>query len=223
MTRGKRLSPIEIAAMEQDWITSPVQPKRKEFGQKHGVAPSTVQKYYEQGDWKIKRLAHWDNLGQVVTEVSKVSLAQASKSNGTSITQQQEAVEQSVEVVGRFIAGAVNQREDQTTKALKWINDVLLQVFQGITTENDHPLIITAGTPDEVKKQVRKMLGAISFIDRVKILPALVKSIADVTRIQEVMQGRPDTRLEIVGTPQNLSPDEEAALEVVHRIAMREA
>lgn len=226
--RGKKLSAIKIAAMEQDWIVSTVRPKREEFGQKHGIAQSTVQRYYEKGHWKDKRRAYWENIGQVVTEVSKVSLAQASRANGLGANrkpatdlQREETVEQSVEVVGRFIAGAVNQREDQTTKAIGWIKDVLLQVLQGITVNNDQPLVVTGDTTEEMKMELKRQIGAIPIAERVKILPRLIDSIIDVVRIEEVMQGRPDHTMGIIGTPQDLTPEEEAALEIVKRISLR--
>jgi len=214
--------------MEHDWITSTVRSKRKEFAQKHDVGERTVQKYYEQGKWKLKRLAYWSNLGQVVTEVSQVSLAQASKNNGldnarkqATALQQEETVEQSAEVVGRFIAGAVSQREDQTTKMVEWMRDMLIQTLQGITVNNSEPLVLTGASTDEQKEALLDRLGAISPKDRLRVLPAIVDRVIDAVRILEVMQGRPDHTLGVVGLPQDLTPEEEQALEVVRRISLR--
>jgi len=210
--------------MEQDWITSTVYPKRLEFAQKHGVSDGTVKKYYGQGDWKIKRLAYWQNLTQTVDNVSKVALAQASKHLGTHSAadhQRDESVEQSVEVVGRVVAETVNQREDETTKLMSFVKDALTHSFRGILMGKNRPLIITSATPQSAVDEVRGMIDAMPITDRYKMLPALAKAIVEIQRIQEVMQGRPDSMTEIVGIPQNLTLEEEAAIEIVHAISLR--
>jgi len=222
--RGRKLSSVKIAAMEQDWITSTVYPKRLEFAQKHGVSDGTVKKYYGLGGWKLKRTAYWDNLSQTVGNVSKVALAQASKHLGTQPAADHhgdESVEQSVEVVGRFVAEAVNQREDQTTKMVEWMRDMLIQTLQGITVNNSKPLVLTGASTDEQKQDLLDRLGAISPKDRLRVLPAIVDRVIDAVRILEVMQGRPDHTLGVVGLPQDLTPEEEQALEVVRRISLR--
>jgi len=224
--RGRKLSSVKIAAMEQDWITSTVRSKRGEFAQKHDVGERTVQKYYEQGGWKLKRLAYWESLAQTVSEVSKVSLAQASERNGhgkktAPALQREETVSSSVEVVGRFVAEAVNQREDQTTKMVEWMRDMLIQTLQGITVNNSKPLVLTGASTDEQKQSLLNRLGDISPKDRLRVLPAIVDRVIDAVKILEVMQGRPDHTLGIVGLPQDLTPEEEQALEVVRRISLR--
>ena len=221
--RGKKLSTLKIAAMEQDWITIGLRPNRKDFAQKHEVSESSVKKYHALGKWTLKRIAYWENLDQVVGEVSQVALAQASKSNGLATGeqsiahQQEETVANSVEVVGRFIAGAVNQREDENTKLMAFIKNTFAQVFQRVAKN----FVITSTTPKEAEKEIIGKINELSTKEQLLLLPILAKVIIDIQRIEEVMQGRPDHRVEIIGTPLDLSPQEEAALEVVQRISVR--
>ena len=221
--RGRKLSSVKIAAMEQDWITSTVQPERKELAQKHGVSESTVKRYHAQGKWTLKRRAYWENLNQVVGQVSQVALAQASKQHSGSGDHHidDESVERARDAVGHFIAEVVNSPRDEFIKMLTYLNDTLMRVFQNVTTANDKPLVITSETSEEGRKAVRQSYTNLELEDGIKCLPGLIKAITDIQRIQEVMQGRPDSRVEIVGTPQDLSPYEEAALEVVQRIRVR--
>jgi len=219
---ANRLSELKIAAMEEDWITSPVQPIRRKFARKHKVAESTVQYYYQRREWKKKREMYFAGLAKRVAELEK-QLKVGTKGDKKGWVDRETAtaaVEADVEVIGRETAAVIAQDRSATLQGIDWLKKALLQLLQNITTRNTYPVIATATTPREIVMRMQEYIGQIPPAERIRLVPQLARAVTEVIKLEEVMEGRVTERMEhVVGVPVevDLTPEEEAAWERIRR------